>query len=172
MTTQQQTERERLADDLEKICAGEWVEGADAKFRRIAALLRGDEPAKPDRYMTTAYEVWNTYTNEGPAERLAERLRELLAKVNEPCPAPLPEQDSRVGEAMAARADDEARKAWRARVEDARGSLINAMPTLLARIAALEDALREIADMTQKKQLPLTSMVNDIATKALGKESE
>ena len=106
------------------------------------------------------------------AERLAERLRELLAKVNEPCPAPLPEQDSRVGEAMAARADDEARKAWRARVEDARGSLINAMPTLLARIAALEDALREIADMTQKKQLPLTSMVNDIATKALGKESE
>ena len=80
------------------------------------------------------------------AERLAERLRELLAKVNEPCPAPLPEQDSRVGEAMAARADDEARKAWRARVEDARGSLINAMPTLLARIAALEKALREIEE--------------------------
>ena len=71
MTTQQQTERERLADDLEKICAGEWVEGADAKFRRIAALLRGDEPAKPDRYMTTAYEVWNTYTHEGPGAAAA-----------------------------------------------------------------------------------------------------
>ena len=55
--TQQQTERERLADDLEKICAGEWVEGADAKFRRIAALLRGDEPAKPDRYAVIAEEI-------------------------------------------------------------------------------------------------------------------
>lgn len=41
-----------------------------------------------------------------------------------------------------------------------------------ARIAALEDELREIADMTQKKQLPLTSMVNDKATEALGKGSE
>lgn len=37
------------------------------------------------------------------------------------------------------------------------------------RIGELEGALEEIEDMTKRKQLPLSSMINDIARQALGR---
>lgn len=46
-------EKKRLAYFLE--CKEGTVE-AEAMFRRAAALLRGDEPAKPDRYVDAARE--------------------------------------------------------------------------------------------------------------------
>lgn len=57
-------------------------------------------------------------------------------------------------------------------------ALRNSAPTLIAaarRVEVLErenarlwDALDEIRDMTQRKQLPLTTHINEIATAALG----
>ena len=63
MTTQQQTERDealiaekkRLADELERMYNGAWADDA-VTLRHAAALLRGDEPAKPDRYVEIARE--------------------------------------------------------------------------------------------------------------------
>lgn len=57
------------------------------------------------------------------AAALLERLRPLIEAANEPPPKPLPEQDSRVGEAMAGQADAAARNAWRSRMEAARATL-------------------------------------------------
>ena len=53
--TQQQTERERLAGELERLAIGGDNE-TKLCMRKAAALLRGDEPAKPDRYVEVARE--------------------------------------------------------------------------------------------------------------------
>jgi len=62
--TQQQTERDealiaekkRLADELERMYNGAWADDA-VTLRHAAVLLRGDEPAKPDRYAVIAEEI-------------------------------------------------------------------------------------------------------------------
>ncbi len=61
-----------------------------------------------------------------------EKLERLVEAANEPCPAPLPEQDSRVGEAMASRQDDRNRRQWLDRTDAARREIISALPALLA----------------------------------------
>lgn len=89
MTTQQQTERDEaliaevaraISRKVDSFGDTERIEQQRAqlewpRYREHAKaaidVLRGDEPAKPDRYMTTAYEVWNTYTNEGPGAAAA-----------------------------------------------------------------------------------------------------
>ena len=61
MTTQQQTERERLAGLLEREASSYTSVGNQAQWadelRKAAALLRSDEPAKPDRYAVIAEEI-------------------------------------------------------------------------------------------------------------------
>ena len=59
--TQQQTERERLAGELERLAIGGDNE-TKLCMRKAAALLRGDEPAKPDRCLQAwdeAFEAWD-----------------------------------------------------------------------------------------------------------------
>jgi hypothetical protein len=48
-------EKKRLADDLERLAIGGDNE-TKLCMRNAAALLRGDEPAKPDRYVVAARE--------------------------------------------------------------------------------------------------------------------
>lgn len=61
VTTQQQTERERLAGLLEREASSYTSVGNQAQWadelRKAAALLRSDEPAKPDRYVEIAEEI-------------------------------------------------------------------------------------------------------------------
>ncbi len=66
-----------------------------------------------------------------------EGLRALLGAATEPPPAPLPEQDTRIGEAMAGRRDDENRRAWIARTDAARRGVVEATPALLDEIERL-----------------------------------
>lgn len=66
VTTQQQTERERLADMLEGMAnGGPWRLSQKDDYRKAAALLRGDEPAKPDRYVQVAREVGALLVSKG-----------------------------------------------------------------------------------------------------------
>lgn len=49
---------------------------------------------------------------------------------------------------------------------------VSALPTLLAEIKRGWEELREIAELTQRRQLPLTMQINDIARAALeGKDN-
>jgi hypothetical protein len=69
------------------MCAGDWLDGADAKFRRIAALLRGDEPAKPDRYVVIAEEITsaaNIVSHGGYYELDIEAVEAVLRRHFEP----------------------------------------------------------------------------------------
>lgn len=80
--------------------------------------------------------------------------------------------------AHSARFDDEILSFWvtawsdRAKgifEEGATQSALLAIKATEARMAEAVVALEEIADMTKKKQLPLTNMVNDTAVSALAK---
>lgn len=82
MTTQQQTERDEalmrvaelaeeliqtgLRNDGHALCVIEKIDKSDPHYRLCAALdelraLRGDEPAKPDRYVEVAQDVLNAF---------------------------------------------------------------------------------------------------------------
>ena len=76
-----------------------------------SAIADGDDPSPA--------------VTEGAA--LLEALRPLIDAANEPKPQPLPEQSSRAAEAMACRADDDARLAWKGRVDAARATLATAL---------------------------------------------
>lgn len=64
-----------------------------------------------------------------------------------------------------------ASRAWwedgRAIPTDLEREAAEAITQLQAKVERLESALREIADATSKRQLPLTTQVNDIARNAL-----
>ena len=109
------------------------------------------------------------------AERLAERLRELLAKAT---PGPWQYHCSHIY-------GPDPERVFVTQAYGSAGNLvadrdliveaINALPTLLARIAALEEVLRAIEDMETNWALGIDGgMVNArrAARKALGKGSE
>ena len=84
-----------------------------------------------------------------------DELRGLLARAQEPRPAPLPEQDSRVGEAMAGIEDNRNRAQWAARRDCARNELVNALPDLLDELAALREREKAlVAGLRQIMELP------------------
>ena len=64
-------------------------------------------------------------------EELAKELAALFDRVNEPKPIPLPEQDTRVGEAMAGIADDRNRAEWQERVDRAIAGILKLIPAVL-----------------------------------------
>ncbi|WP_312782056.1 hypothetical protein [Brevundimonas sp.] len=80
------------------------------------------------------YTVQPLYTHPAPdALRAAvEELGRVLDAVDEPAPKPLPEQPSRAAEAMAGKADDEARSRWEKRVYAAKNDLVFKVRQVLA----------------------------------------
>jgi Lar family restriction alleviation protein len=90
------------------------------------------------------------------SSELETRLRAIIEAASEPAPAPLPEQDSRVGEAMAGQADMQARRLWGGHKERACQELIEQAPAVLDTLATLRNDL-------SRKDDEIANVVNDIA---------
>jgi hypothetical protein len=82
----------------------------------------------------------NAVKADGDSGELVERLRDLHKRATEPRPEPLPEQDSRVGEAMAGRQDQLNAAEWRGRTEAAKDSVVALLPQTLAALSASNHA--------------------------------
>lgn len=89
------------------------------------------EPANGVDPATVAYKSMLS-ASPAPLGCEIEELRAILCQVDEPAPKSLPEQDTRVGEAMAARQDDENRRAWRERIEAAQREMASFVRKLLS----------------------------------------
>lgn len=79
-------EKKRLADDLERLAIGGDNE-TKLCMRNAAALLRGDEPAKPDRYVVIAEEITsaaNIVSHGGYYELDIEAVEAVLRRHFEP----------------------------------------------------------------------------------------
>lgn len=92
-----------------------------------------------------------------------EALERLLEKATCAAPAPLPEQGSRTAEAMAGRADDEARRRWSSERESARTEIVALLPQFIAS--------REALAAEVEHRLKVERAVKQVATEALAQRA-